>query len=154
MKFRNELAKQSWDEIFRVNQIDEYSKAAVAYAQRWAEMMEKGLETGLQLKDIWHDFGFQADTEGITGFMYGMACEWLTKLWFKGDELRILHNAYYGVTDPEASAVNPAIVTVDVPDGETVENVISEKLNKAGIGHRILNRKEIDKILEKGEKLD
>ena len=51
-----------------------------------------------------------ADTEGITGFMYGYAVNILSREWKYGDELRRWHNRKYDY-DGEGT-VNPAILTV------------------------------------------
>lgn len=52
----------------------------------------------------------EADTEGITGFMYGCAVNILSQCWEHGEELRKWHNKEY---DYEGEGVvNPAILTV------------------------------------------
>lgn len=52
----------------------------------------------------------EADTEGITGFMYGASVGILSKCWEYGEELRKWHNKEY---DYEGyGVVNPAILTV------------------------------------------
>ena len=52
----------------------------------------------------------EADTEGITGFMYGCAVSILSSSWEYGEELRKWHNKEY---DYEGDGVvNPAIITL------------------------------------------
>ena len=54
----------------------------------------------------------KADTEGITGFMYGCAVNILSQCWEYGEVLRKWHNKEY---DYEGDGVvNPAIMTVRV----------------------------------------
>ena len=54
----------------------------------------------------------EADTEGITGFMYGCAVSILSKCWVYGEYLRKWHNKEYGYDGD--GVVNPAIMTVGV----------------------------------------
>lgn len=117
MKFKNKEGKALWEEQVKINSRDPYSKGVVDYARAWMDLMEKGLETGLELKHIWKDCSFQADTDGITGFMYGAATSIIASVWFKGDELRQLHNADHGQPDAKGT-INPAIVTINVPEGK------------------------------------
>lgn len=53
-----------------------------------------------------------ADTEGITGFMYGCAVNILAHVWEHGEELRRWHNGEYDYDGD--GVVNPAILTVGV----------------------------------------
>lgn len=52
----------------------------------------------------------EADTEGITGFMYGCAVNALSQLWEYGEELREWHNKEYNYEGD--GVVNPAILTI------------------------------------------
>ena len=92
--------KKLWKQQKKINSGDPYSKGVIDYAERWMKLMEKKLKQGNQLKDIWQDTSHKADTEGITGAMYGMATQLIAKVWEHGEELRVLHNASYG--QPEA----------------------------------------------------
>ena len=56
----------------------------------------------------------EADTEGITGFMYGCAVNILSRVWKYGDELRMWHNGKYDYQGE--GTVNPAILTVGGKD--------------------------------------
>lgn len=51
----------------------------------------------------------EADTEGITGFMYGCAVSILAQCWEYGEELRKWHNKEYDYDGD--GVVNPAILT-------------------------------------------
>ena len=65
---------------------------------------------GDKIVDIADSTSHEADTEGITGFMYGCAVNALSQLWEYGEELRKWHNKEYNY-DGEG-VVNPAILTI------------------------------------------
>jgi hypothetical protein len=72
--------------------------------------MEGGIAAGKEIKDIASETSHLADTEGITGFMYGAAVSILAQCWIHGEELRKWHNGEYNY-DGEGT-VNPAILTI------------------------------------------
>lgn len=53
---------------------------------------------------------YEADKEGITGFMYGVAVSILSQCWEYGEFLRKWHNKEYGYDGN--GVVNPAVITV------------------------------------------
>lgn len=75
-----------------------------------ASMMEQEIEKGSKLRDIAERTSHEADTEGITGFMYGCAVNILVHVWVYGEELRRWHNHEYDYDGD--GVVNPAILTV------------------------------------------
>lgn len=93
---------------------DPYSRACFTYAERWAELLEKEIEesdkdTKEVMKQYAEKYSHDADIEGITGFMFGMAVQILSLCWEYGEELRKWHNKEY---DYEGEGVvNPAILT-------------------------------------------
>lgn len=103
-------AEQAYQNFVEVNSNDGYSYAVVAYMIRWADMMETEMEKGKLLSDIAYQTSHDADTDGITGFMYGCAVAALSDFWEHGEELRVWHNARYGYHGD--GVVNPAILTV------------------------------------------
>lgn len=120
MKYKDEA---KWRRIVEVNKPSDddpgYGMAVVTYARRWAEMMEAAMEKGETLEQCAKRISHEANTEGITGFMYGMAVSILSKCWAHGEELRKWHNLKTQLHDEgemanaEAGAVlNPAILTV------------------------------------------
>ena len=72
--------------------------------------MEAKISNGEKLEIIADSTSHIADTEGITGFMYGCAVNALSQVWIHGECLRKWHNAQYGVTDD--GVVNPAVLTI------------------------------------------
>lgn len=77
---------------------DPYSKAVVDYAIRWADLMEADMQLSSDFKGIAEKTSFEADTEGITGFMYGAAVQGLSQFWEYGDILRSWHNGNITIT--------------------------------------------------------
>lgn len=100
-----------WETCVEKNK-DPYGKGVITFAKKWAEIMETEIESGKSLKDIADKASREADTEGITGFMYGCAVSILSQLWVHGEELRKWHNKEYGYEGE--GCVNPAILTVEV----------------------------------------
>ena len=96
------------------NNLDPYGHACFTYAERWAEMMELKInESGSAEEAIINNaerLSHEADKEGITCFMYGVAVKILSYHWEYGDILRKWHNKEY---DYEGDGVvNPALMTI------------------------------------------
>ena len=94
---------------------DGYSRACFTYAERWAETLENLIENSDEepfqvIIDNAEGTSHTADTEGITGFMYGCAVSILSQCWEYGELLRKWHNKEYGYDGD--GVVNPAILTV------------------------------------------
>ena len=116
---------EEWKKAYDINKDDPYGKECFDYAERWANQMEEKISDGSELKDIAESTSHSADTNGITGFMYGMAVSILSQMWTHGEELRKWHNKEYN--QPEAKGVvNPAIVVLDegYEPEEFVEDII------------------------------
>lgn len=124
MKIKQGL-EQEYAEYVKMNSEDGYSKAVVDYAEAWAALMEQHIGTTTISNAIEHAIrsvakatSHEADTDGITGFMYGAAVSGLSKFWLYGDELRAWHNRQYLDEDKAAEAdkaggvVNPAILHI------------------------------------------
>jgi len=97
------------------NNSDPYGRGCFTYAERWAEMMEKAIEEQDKepmavIVENAERLSHEADTEGITGFMYGMAVSILAQTWEYGELLRKWHNKEYNYEGE--GTVNPAIITV------------------------------------------
>ena len=74
---------------------------------------------------------FEADTEGITGYMYNCAVAALSAFWQYGEELRCWHNQEYGYSG--SGVVNTAVL-VATQNGESDEDETPE----SGIGGPVL----------------
>lgn len=82
---------EGWAECVRKNSQDPYSYECVRYAAAWASLMEVRI-AGKTVADVAKQASSEADTSGITGFMYGCAVSMLAEFWVRGDELRHWHN--------------------------------------------------------------
>ena len=94
---------------------DGYGKTIFAYAERWAEMLESMIESSSEspltvIVNNAESISFKADTEGITGFMYGCAVQMLSACWKYGEQLRQWHNKEYNYEGN--GVVNPAVLTI------------------------------------------
>jgi hypothetical protein len=116
MTVRNPAAWQGWND----NNTDLYGSAVIRYAEMWARLMQAGIDGGAALEGIAEETGDAADTEGITGFMYGAAVHCLATCWVHGDQLRKWHNGRYGVGEDAEGTVNPAILTIGSAESGTV----------------------------------
>ena len=96
-----------WDELLEINSADLYGKGVLTYLQKYAELMEKDIIKGNKLEDVAYRTRFEADTEGITGLMYGMAVNILSTVWEYGEELRIWHNKRHGYEGE--GCINPVV---------------------------------------------
>ena len=98
---------------------DPYGNACIRYAERWADLMEEKMVNGQAIADMAKETSHEADTDGITGFMYGCAVSVLAGAWEYGDELRRWHNLDTQIKDEGAKAnesggvLNPAIVDIE-----------------------------------------
>lgn len=94
---------------------DGYGSAYFTYAERWAEMLENKIESSTEdvmkvIVDNADKLSHEADTEGITGYMYGCAVSILSQYWKYGEYLRKWHNKKYNYDGD--GVVNPAILTM------------------------------------------
>ena len=108
MEIADEATWQSWKDK---NQ-DSYGGGVIAYAERWARLMQVEINAGKKLEDIADTTSHEADIDGITLLMYGAAVHTLATSWKHGDQLRKWHNKQYGVSEDTEGTVNPAIISV------------------------------------------
>lgn len=101
--------KKAWAQ-YKANNKDPYGAAVLSFAERWADLMEEKIKSGQTLEAIAKATSHEADTEGITGFMYGCAVQILSQVWERGESLRRWHNGEYGHNGD--GVVNPAILAV------------------------------------------
>lgn len=114
MEVSDEAAWQSWKD----NNQDGYGAGVIAFAERWARLMQLEMANGQKLEDIASATSHEADTEGITGFMYGAAVSTLASCWKYGDQLRRWHNLDTQLGDEGEKAnetggiLNPALLRI------------------------------------------
>jgi len=108
---------EGWKKCCEANS-DGYGKAVIDYAEQWARIMEARMANGEQLGNIADECSHIADTDGITGFMYGCAVSILSKVWKHGEELRLWHNIKTQIhkegenANASGTVLNPAVLTV------------------------------------------
>lgn len=106
-----------WNESKEKNS-DPYGAGVLRYAENWARIMQKRIAAGETVAAAAEASQFIADTEGITGFMYGCAVGILAHCWIHGEELRRWHNldtqiGTEGVLANESGGVlNPAVLNL------------------------------------------
>ena len=111
------IDKETWNAWIE-NNTDPYGKACVDYAKDWAELMEKRINNDEKLEDIAEQTSHDADTSGITGFMYGAAVSMLSQCWEYGEALRKWHNLNIQIGDEgkkankEGGTLNPALLNI------------------------------------------
>ena len=109
--------KDGWDRTVAAN-TDPYGGACISYMERWADLMEARMAAGEELEAVAEATSHEADTEGITGFMYGVSVSILSKVWEHGERLRRWHNLKYQLRDEGAKAnesggtINPALMNI------------------------------------------
>lgn len=101
------------------NSSDPYSARVVSYGEDWANLMEARMGKGEKIADMANDTSHEADTDGITGFMYGAAVSALSHFWEHGEALRLWHNLKTQIKDEGEKAnetggvLNPALLCVN-----------------------------------------
>ncbi|MCB9835087.1 hypothetical protein H6792_03625 [Candidatus Nomurabacteria bacterium] len=105
-----EIADQEiWENYKSKNQGD-YGHGIITYAERWARLMQVEMAAGKKLEDIADTTSYEADIDGISGYMYSAAVHTLVTNWKHGDRLRKWYNEQYGVDENTEGTVNPAII--------------------------------------------
>ena len=114
MKIKN---KADWEKG-KENNTDFYGAEIYRYAEDWANLMESKMDEGEKLEDIASATSSEADTEGITGFMYGAAVSILSGVWEYGEELRRWHNLDTQIgnegekANENGTTLNPALLNI------------------------------------------
>lgn len=109
--------QEFWDAQIEANK-DPYGARILSYAKDWAELMETEIDAGNRLEDIAKDTSHCADTDGITGFMYGAAVSVLAKVWEHGERLRRWHNLETQIgtegerANESGGTLNPAVLNI------------------------------------------
>lgn len=112
-----------WDKGLAANK-DPYGHRCFTYAEDWANLLEKRIPanaTSAEVTRIVVDHARNdsatADTDGITGFMYGAAVSILSRVWKWGDELRRWHNLDIQIgnegerANASGGTLNPALLS-------------------------------------------
>ncbi len=101
---------------------DPYGGRVMSYAEDWANFMEREISNGKTIAECAQATSREADTDGITGFMYGAAVSMLAHVWAHGEELRRWHNldTQIGTEGERANesggVLNPALLSIDTSE--------------------------------------
>lgn len=104
---------------YKANNTDPYGGRVVSYGEDWTTLMEELMNSGKPLAEVADACSHQADTDGITGFMYGCAVSALAKYWEHGEELRRWHNLRTQIgkegekANETGGTLNPALLTIE-----------------------------------------
>lgn len=79
-------AENLWKSWVDANQ-DFYGKGVVDYARSWSDLMENEMSLGKGLHEAAKDTRFKATPSGVTGYMFGTACQMLIQAWEHGEAL-------------------------------------------------------------------
>lgn len=121
MKIRNGMEAE-YAEYTALNSKDPYSARCVSYGEDWANLMEAAIgdspDPAGVIVDVAQATSREADTDGITGFMYGAAVAGLARFWEHGEALRHWHNKDIQIgtegdkANESGGVLNPAIVII------------------------------------------
>ena len=98
---------------------DPYGNRCFTYAEQWADLIEARMAKGEALEFCARETSREADTDGITGFMYGAAVSILAKSWVHGEQLRRWHNLDMQIgtegerANEKGTTLNPALLTIE-----------------------------------------
>lgn len=110
--------QDAYADYVHVNSTDAYSARIISYAEDWANLMEAEFAAGRSIGEVAEATSRQADTDGITGFMYGAAVSGLAHFWEHGELIRVWHNLRTQIQDEGDEAndnggvLNPAILVL------------------------------------------
>jgi hypothetical protein len=119
LEIADDAAWQEWNK----NNRDAYGGGVIAYAERWGRLMQSEMAAGKLLEEIADPTSHEADTDGITGFMYGAAVSVLASCWEHGEQLRRWHNLKTQIGSEGESAnesggvLNPAMFSIRTAGG-------------------------------------
>ena len=106
-----------WEKAKAAN-TDPYGGRVMSYAEDWANFMERDMAQGKKLEEVAEATSYEANTDGITGFMYGTAVSMLAQAWEHGEALRRWHNlkTQLGTEGERANesggTLNPALLNI------------------------------------------
>lgn len=109
---------EKWKKFQKLHTKNTYDARILAYAVRWARLMQLEMAAGKKIKGMAGRTSSEADLEGMSGFSYGCAVSALAEQWKYGDQLRRWHNLRYQIRDEGVEAkkkggtLNPAVICI------------------------------------------
>lgn len=107
---------------WKAKQSDAYGARVFSYAEDWADLMEAHIAEGIELEKCANPDSHIADTDGITGFMFGASVSVLAQCWIHGEQLRRWHNLKIQIGNEGEKAnetggvLNPALLNIGGED--------------------------------------
>ena len=107
--------KRRWRDFVAENEIG-YGSSVIRFATRWANLMEERLGEGKTVAEVAEPTSHEANTDGITRYVYGCAVAILAEVWQHGEELRNWHNIKHQMHDEGSKAnksggvLNPSVL--------------------------------------------
>ncbi len=117
MKIRAGM-EADYAEYKEINSHDPYGARIVSYSEDWANLMEAQFADGKTIEQCAKETSRAADTDGITGFMYGASVSGLSKFWIHGEALRLWHNLKTQIghegerANKSGGVLNPALLSI------------------------------------------
>jgi hypothetical protein len=105
---------QDW----KAKNVDPYGARIFSYGEDWANLMEAHMAEGISLEKCAEQDSRAADTDGITGFMYGASVSILAQSWIHGEQLRRWHNLKTQLgtegekANEEGGTLNPTLLNI------------------------------------------
>lgn len=81
-----------WKKWVKLKSDGGHSECCLRYSARWANLMDLQIASGKKLKDIANTTSHEANTEGITRFMYEESIIMLVQVWAHGEKLKQWYN--------------------------------------------------------------
>ena len=117
--------EKGWLKAKKANK-DLYGARILSYAEDWANLMEEKIGDAtpgsdaakLAIQSCAKQTSHEADTDGITVFMYGAAISMLAQAWVYGEALRMWHNLDTQVgtegerANKSGGVLNPALLSI------------------------------------------
>jgi len=126
--------KEAWDKCVEIN-YDSYGGGVVKFAEAWANLMESRMEAGDSIEKMAKETSHEANTFGITRFMYGCAVEILAQFWEHGEDLRRWSNLDVQINNEgekaneEGGCLNPAILEIGDAAAREIDEWTREAAN-------------------------
>lgn len=96
------------------NAKDAVGLGIINYAERWCNMMEERIANGESVTQAAAETEYAADTELISGTMFGYSLNVLCRFWEHGEELREWYDSKYGIAEETDTQINESEIEEQV----------------------------------------
>ncbi len=115
MTFKSPEMAAKWTSGLAKNK-DPYGRACFRYASEWATRMEKLIGDGAAVESIAKQTSHDADDEGISGYMYGVAVSILSDCWIHGEAVGVQIGDEGERANESGGVLNPALLTINTEE--------------------------------------